>query len=452
VESLCVLPGLTKLTDASGDSTGGPGTDLKSFQIGQPFEEGGELKIAFTLNTDPGLGAQPPNSAWYVAFRLIDGAETTYKGVRMVWNGATPTFESYTPSAGSSGATDGRFVLAGSQKPADPSSSYKAPYDKIVIVVKASDLGVGPGTTISGFVSGVSQTVVAASALYDQMPNSLNYEGTYTVANASACAALSAPAELVNISTRLRVGRDDNVLFGGFIVNGTEPERVIVRGIGGSLSVNGTPVAGRLNDPVLELYDNSGNLITSNDNWKDSPERTEIEASGLAPSNDLEPAIIRTLSPGLYTAIVRGKDNTEGIGLVEVYNLDPLSNAQLANISSRGLVETGDNVMIGGFITGLRTGNTNVVVRGIGPSLKSQLTNAMNDPYLTLNNANGDVIVENDNWKDAQRTDIEATGLAPSEDAEAAILTSLAPSQYTAILRDKNNASGIAVVEVYKLQ
>lgn len=452
VESLCILPGLTKLTDASGDSIGGPGTDLKSFQIGQPFEEGGELKIAFTLNTDPGVPVQPAGSFWYVAMRVISGQDTTYKGVRMVFNGATPTFQSYTPEAGSSGNVDGRFVEAGSEKEADPSSSYAAPYDKVIIVVKASDLGYEAGTTIAGFISGVAQSAEVAAALYDQMPNSLNFEGTYTVANAGACSAVGSPAELVNISTRLRVQRDDNVLFGGFIINGTQPERVIVRGIGGSLSINGAPVEGRLNDPVLELYDNSGNQITSNDNWKDSPERADIEASGLAPSNDLEPAIVRTLNPGLYTAIVRGKDNTEGIGLVEIYNLDPLSDAQLANISSRGLVETGDNVMIGGFITGVRTGDTNVVVRGIGPSIKNQVANAMTDPVLTLNNANGDVIVENDNWKDTQQTDLEATGLQPTEDAEAAIVTSLSPGNYTAVLRGKNDTTGVALVEIYKLQ
>ena len=451
VENLCVLPGLTKLTDPSGDSIGGPGTDLESLQIGQPFEEGGEVKIAFTINTDPGIGAQPPSSAWYVAMRVIDGTNTTYKGVRMVYNGATPTFESYTPSPSSGGTVDGRFVTAGSQKPADPSSSYAAPFDKIVIVVKASDLGYGPGTTIAGFVSGVSQTAVVASTLYDQMPNSLNYEGTYTVASANACSALGSPAELVNISTRLRVRRDDNVLFGGFIVNGIQPERVIVRAIGPSLSVNGTPVEGRLNDPVLELYDNSGNLVTSNDNWKDSPERADIEASTLQPTNDSEAAIVRTLNPGLYTAIVRGKDNSEGIALVEIYNLDPLSNAQLVNISSRGLVETGDNVMIGGFITGISTGNTNIIIRGIGPSLKNRLPGAMTNPVLSLRDANGAVMVENDNWKDTQRTDIEATGLQPNEDAEAAILTSISPGNYTAILSGKDGASGVAVVEVYKL-
>ncbi|MGI9089161.1 MAG: hypothetical protein ACR2HH_15715 [Chthoniobacterales bacterium] len=194
VESLCLLPGLTKLTDPSGDSIGGPGTDLMSFQIAQPYQGDGVTRLVFTINTDNGVSPQPLDSSWYVSIKLPGNdpapAPQTgfhYRAVHMTWNGPTPTFESYTPSASNSGAVDGRFVTAGSQKPAEPSSSYNSPFNKVVIVVKANDLGLAPGSTIAGFVSGVAQSGVVVGALYDQMPDSLAYTSTYTVAPNDTC-------------------------------------------------------------------------------------------------------------------------------------------------------------------------------------------------------------------------------------------------------------------------
>ncbi len=193
LETSCLVPGVTKLTDSSGDTIGGPGTDLHSFQIAQPHANDAVPKLVFTINTDPGLPVQPLHSFWYVSMRFVNGTASTYKAVRMVWNGATPTFESYTPAAGSSGTIDGRFVTAGTEVPAEASSSYAAPYDKVIIVVKASDLGLAPGDVISGFVCGVPQDAVVGAALYDQMPESLSYTGVFTVSDNQACVLTGSP-------------------------------------------------------------------------------------------------------------------------------------------------------------------------------------------------------------------------------------------------------------------
>jgi hypothetical protein len=256
----------------------------------------------------------------------------------------------------------------------------------------------------------------------------------------------------LNISSRLRVQTGDNVLIGGFIVDGLTPKRIILRAIGPSIKVNGTPLAGRLADPVLEMYNDSGQLIASNDNWKDSLDRTEIESSGLAPTDDLESAISRIINPGQYTAIVRGKNNTTGIALVEAYDRNADTDSKFANISTRGFVETDDNVLIGGFILGSQAGNAKVLIRATGPSLKPGLANAMDDPTLELYDQNGASIGTNDNWKDApNRPAIEATGLAPTNDAESAILMTVPPTPYTAIVRGKNNTTGIGLIEVYNV-
>lgn len=242
----------------------------------------------------------------------------------------------------------------------------------------------------------------------------------------------------------------DNILIGGFIISGNDPKKVLLVAKGPSLSSGGTPVPGRMTDPTLELHAGNGSLMTSNDNWKDSPDRTAIENTGLAPTDDRESAIIRTLVPGTYTGVLVGKDNAQGIALIEVWDLNA-SSSILANISSRGLVDTGDNVMIGGFIAGNQSGNMKVLVRGIGPSLQGKVPNPLSDPILELHDANGATLDTNDNWKDApNRAAIEATGIPPSNDLESAILRSVSPATYTAILRGKTG-SGIALVEIYNI-
>jgi hypothetical protein len=259
------------------------------------------------------------------------------------------------------------------------------------------------------------------------------------------------PTTLLNISTRLNVQTGDNVLIGGFIITGTSPKKVIARGIGPSLSLGG--VQGVLADPTLELHEPDGTVVT-NDNWKDTQEQEIIDTT-IPPTNDLESAIVATLDPGAYTVILAGKNNGTGIGLVEAYDLDQTVDSQLANISTRGFVETGDNVMIGGFILGGGGGgNSTIVVRGIGPSLTTGgVAGALQDPTLELHDSNGAIIASNDDWMDSpDKQTIIDDGLAPTNDKESALLATLAPGAYTAIVRGVNDTTGVALVEAYNLQ
>jgi uncharacterized repeat protein (TIGR03803 family) len=261
------------------------------------------------------------------------------------------------------------------------------------------------------------------------------------------------PRDVLNISTRLQVLTDDKVLIGGFIINGTDPKKVIIRGIGPSLS----GVGATLQDPILELHQGNATLAT-NDNWKQN--QAVVEATGLQPTNDLEPAIVATLNPGAYTAILSGRNNGTGVGVVEVYDLDQAANSKLANISTRGFVDTGNNVMIGGLIVsgGAGGGYARVIVRAIGPTLGTVgIVNALQDPNLELHDAFGGTIASNDNWKDrstggSQQGEIQATGIPPTNDFEAALVQNLAPGNYTVIVRGSNNTTGVAVVEGYTLQ
>jgi N-acetylneuraminic acid mutarotase len=252
------------------------------------------------------------------------------------------------------------------------------------------------------------------------------------------------PATFGNISTRLRVETGDNVLIGGFIVTGTQSKRVIVRAIGPSL-----PFPGVLADPFLELRDASGALIRSNDNWRDEQE-AEIIATTIPPANDLESAIVATLpaNAASYTATVSGVNNGTGIGVVEVYDLDQAVNSKLANISTRGLVQTGDNVLIGGLIV-LGQNPLRVIVRAIGPSLP--VPDALADPTLELRDGNGGLVAANDNWRSDQEAEIIATTIPPSNDLESAIVRNLPPGNYTGIVSGVDNATGVGLVEAYNL-
>jgi hypothetical protein len=259
--------------------------------------------------------------------------------------------------------------------------------------------------------------------------------------------------QLLNISSRLRVQTGDNVLIGGFIVTGTDPKKVIVRGIGPSLA--GFGIADPLADPTLELHNSAGTVAT-NDDWKLRPDgasqQAEIEATQLAPTNEKESVIMATLpaNNSAYTAVLRGKNNSTGIGVVEVYDVDAAANSRLANISTRGLIETGDNVLIGGIIPS--KGLTKVVVRAIGPSLATfGITNPLLDPTLELYDASGTPIASNDNWQSSQQDLIEATQLAPNDARESAIFATLQPCAYTAVVRGKNGTTGIAVVEAFNV-
>ena len=253
----------------------------------------------------------------------------------------------------------------------------------------------------------------------------------------------------LNISTRLNVQTGENVMIGGFIISGNAPKKVIIRALGTSLVQAG--VVGALLDPMLELHGTAG-VIATNDNWRQS-QQAEIEASGVPPQAELESAIVATLNPGSYTAIVRGKNDTTGIGLVEAYDLDQASDSQLANISTRGMVQTGENVMIGGFILGGSGSSTNILVRALGPSLNTAgVTGALQDPTLELRDRNGNLLMENDDWKSTQRAAIEASTIPPPRDEEAALVATLPAGAYTAIVRGKNSTSGVGLVEVFNLQ
>jgi hypothetical protein len=244
-------------------------------------------------------------------------------------------------------------------------------------------------------------------------------------------------------------------LIGGFIITGNAPKAVVLRGLGPSLVSGGLPATSLLKDPLLELRGASGALITSNDNWKDSPQRAQIEGTVFQPTDDRESVILATLPPATYTVILKGVGQTTGIGLIEIYDNNQAADSALANISTRGFVQTGNEVMIGGFILGGNNNQTRIAVRALGPSLGNYgLANVLADPTLELHNANGTIMVSNDDWQSdpVSAAQLTANGLALPNAKESGIFTSLAPGQFTAIVAGKNGGVGIALVEIYNLK
>jgi hypothetical protein len=271
---------------------------------------------------------------------------------------------------------------------------------------------------------------------------------------------------LGNISTRSFVQTGEHVMIGGFIVQGSGPKRVIIRAIGPELTQYG--ITNALANPTLELHNGAGALIASNDNWQatilggiiTSNQVSDIQNSGHAPTAASESAIVANLPPGNYTAIVRGVVNTVGVALVEVYDLNPGASSNLGNISTRGFVQTDQNVMIGGFVV-QGTGAKRVIVRAIGPELTQYgIPDALANPRLELHNGTGALIATNDNWQTTilggiitsnQVSDIQNSGHAPTAASESAIIANLQPGNYTAIVRSVSNTAGVALVEVYDL-
>ena len=258
----------------------------------------------------------------------------------------------------------------------------------------------------------------------------------------------------LNISVRSRVGTGNDVMISGFIITAGSAKKVILRGLGPSLQQADVP--NPLPDPFLELHAGDSSLISANNNWKDNTpaQQLDITSNQLAPSNDLESAIVATLQPGTYTAVIRGQDNTSGVGLLEVYDVDTASTSRLANISGRASVLTGTNVLISGFIVGQNIGAAKVIVRGMGPSLAQPgITNPLADPTLEVRDNNGALVLGNDNWQDDanQAAQISASGLAPGNPQESAIAMSLLPGTYTAIVAGKDGGTGVGLVEVYNL-
>lgn len=261
------------------------------------------------------------------------------------------------------------------------------------------------------------------------------------------------PAKALNISTRMQVETGSNVLIGGFIITGTAPKDVAVRGIGPSLAQFGIPDV--LADPTLELRAANGSLLGQDDDWQDDPaQAAQLVTLGLGLQDPKESGLVASLPPAGYTAILAGKNNGTGIGLVEIYDTNSAADSQLANISTRGFVLTGNNVMIGGFILG-GSQNTHVVVRGIGPSLAQfGLSPVLVDPTLELHDSNGTTLISNDDWQDdaASASQLSFLGLAPSDPKESGIYTSLLPGAFTAILAGTSDGTGIGLVEVYNVQ
>ena len=251
------------------------------------------------------------------------------------------------------------------------------------------------------------------------------------------------PTGLANIATRVRVGTGDDVLIGGFIVTGTQPKRLIARAIGPS-----TGIAAALADPQLEIFNAAGERVGFNNNWREAANRDEIIATTIAPTNELESAVLGSVIPGAYTAVVRGVGGGTGVGVVEVYDLNRATDSRLANIATRGLVQSGDDVMIGGFIVeGGR--DQRLLIRAIGPSLP--VPGRLADPLLEIYNRDGVLLTSNDNWRSSQEAEIAGTGIPPTNDLEAAIFGGASAGAYTAIVRGVGGATGVALVEVYAL-
>jgi len=257
------------------------------------------------------------------------------------------------------------------------------------------------------------------------------------------------PSRLANISTRMKVGLEDDVLIGGFIIGGSQPKRVIFRATGPSLAAAG--VAGVMRDPMLELHDNTGGIIAQNDNWQAGGQAAEIAGTGVAPAQPEEAAVVATLAPGAYTAIVRGVNNDQRVALVEGYELDTPT-SRLMNLSTRGRIGVGEEVLIGGLIV-QGGAPKKVIVRALGPSLATSIKGPLADPVMEIYDSSGTLIASNDDWAtSAQRAEIIASTVPPPNDLESAIVATLNPGSYTAIVRGVNGTSGVGLVEVYDLE
>jgi hypothetical protein len=351
-----------------------------------------------------------------------------------------------------------------------PTEGPRSPGAPIVDAGSDQVIGIDDTATLSALVSAPNQDTTINWRLYSgpaavQLTNSntatanasFSAPGSYTfmvsvadnmhaVAYDAVVVKVMPHVRMANISTRVAVGTAQNVAIAGFIINGDSPKQVMVRALGPSLTPFG--VAGALSDPMLDLRDDAGNQIATNDNWKDSQEQAIVD-TGFAPANDSESAILATLPPGNYTAIVNGNDGTTGVGLVEVYELD--STSRLLNISTRGFVGGGDNVLIAGLILdGIDNGT--ICFRALGPSLAAfGVQGVIADPRLDVFNAQGTKVGANNNWKDSQQSAIQSVGLAPGNDTESALLTTLTPGNYTAIVSGIGGATGVALIEAYHL-
>lgn len=419
------LPGGLTLDSATGLISGTPTQD-GSFAITLTLHDGdaivsGSLQLTFT--SDP-------------AFPVI----TSPAEVHLV-SGQPFTYTIHAPVDGSEPAV---FSISGTLPPGltfDPATgTISGTYN--------------PGGATRAGVKGRSTTAKALTAPGGSVIETVtliahNSHGTATL---PLSFLVPLPTAAVNISTRGVVSPGAGALIGGFIVTGDAPKKVLIRAIGPSLNVNGTPIVGTLPDPLLRLFDVNNTLLQTNDNWQQD-QADAITATGAAPTDPHESAMVVTLSPGNYTAQVTGaQDKSTGIALVEIYDTDTASSSHLAEISTRGAVSTGDNVLIGGFIIA-GDAATSVLVRAIGPELTDRgVAGALTDTTLELHDANGALLAQNDNWRTDQEQAIKNTGVPPVYDKESAILTSASAGHYTAIVRGKDQSTGVGLVEVYVLK
>ena len=462
VPNPCALPGVLVTNDFNPDGTDkdsgantpiDPSVNARQLFVAEPFLGAGVNQLVFTLQVAPSPGATsaPPNSQWFIVWNRIsgpaaDGSDRSYVAMRSDASGAVtfehgnfgPPLDPLNPVPNANTPTKVGDADAG---------SFNAETGLIEIRVANSKLeNIGPGNDLAGLNVRTYFNRPDPGQRSQNNASDITDDTSYALRGNAFC-GIAEIGKLLNISTREQVGTGDNVLIGGFIITGSVSKKVIMRGIGPSLQKDGGAFAGRMEDPTLELHDATG-VLASNNDWKEN--QAEVEATGIPPTHDKESAIVRTLAPGAYTVILRGFQNSTGIALVEAYDLEAVGASEMANISTRGLVGTGDNVLIGGFFTGPNTAaHTKVVVRAIGPSIKNQLPNALDDPTLELRDQFGVVIASNDNWKDGQQAEIEAAGLAPTADAESALIKTLTPGPYTAIVRGVNNTMGIGLVEAY---
>jgi len=355
-----------------------------------------------------------------------------------------------------------------------PASPTPSPVPTATATATATATPTASATATATPTATASPTATATATASPAATPTATATATPTATATATPTATPTPAnvELLNISGRVDVQTGDKVGIAGFIVKGSGFKRFIARALGPSIKVNGQAVPGTLQDPILELHDSNGGVLT-NDNWRTGGQEAEIQQSGLAPGDDREAAIIRTVPAGTFTAIIRGAGNTTGIGLIEIYDLGTITSAEkengtepspapnapeavveLANLSVRADVETDDNVLIDGII--LRGGNPKrVVFRALGPSVNSNgnpVPGTLQNPTMEVRDANGAQLQSNDDWQSAPNaSEIQSTGLAPPDPRESAILLSLTGGTYTSIVRGVNRTTGIALSETYKL-
>jgi hypothetical protein len=390
-----------------------------------------------------------------VNFMTVDGSATFASGDYQM-NSGTLNFASDQPTVTVT-------VIVNGDALAEPDETFTVRLTNPVNATISNAIGTGTITNDDGPLPTPTPTVTPTATPTPTPTPTVTPTPTPTVtptASPSATVSPSAsvpasptptapPSQAINLSTRMFVRTDDGVGIGGLIVTGTAPKRVLVRGIGPSLSRVG--IVDFLADPVLELHSSCVFPTIINHNWRDTQEQ-EIEATGIPPTNDFESAIIATLPPGFYTAILRGNGNTVGVALLEVYDLDQAASSKLANISTRAFVSTGGDIVIAGFLLGNGSGDDSVIIRGLGPSLSAAgLAPVLANPTLQLRNGDGALLISNDDWEDnpAQAAEIIAAGLAPANNLESAIAATLPPGAYTALLAGLNNGTGLGLVEVY---